>query len=70
MNPIDRAIDILDGQGPLAEAIGVKQSFISQIRTGARPIPAARCADIEEATGGKVTCCELRPDVFKKTKAA
>lgn len=47
----------------LASDLGVPPPLISQWRTGARPVPAERCPAIEKATGGAVTCEELRPDV-------
>lgn len=46
----------------LAAKIGVTPAFVSQWRTGFRPIPVERCAAIERATGGAVTRKELRPD--------
>lgn len=36
---------------------------ISQIVAGKRKTPPDRCPSIEQATNGKVTCDELRPDV-------
>lgn len=47
----------------LADEIGVPAPLISQWRRGVRPVPAERCPAIERATGGAVTCEELRPDV-------
>lgn len=46
-----------------AAALNVPPSRISEWRTGVRPVPAERCPEIEKATGGAVTCEELRPDV-------
>lgn len=47
----------------LAEKIGVTPGFISQWRTGLRPIPDDLCPRIEQSTGGTVSCEELRPDL-------
>lgn len=47
----------------LAEAIGAHPVLISQWKNGARQVPAERCPDIEQATGGLVRCEDLRPDV-------
>lgn len=47
----------------LAKAINAHPVLVSQWKTGARQVPAERCPDIEAATGGKVRCEELRPDV-------
>lgn len=47
----------------LAKVLFVHQVLISQWALNRRQVPADRCPDIEKATGGKVTCEELRPDV-------
>lgn len=61
-NPITQAIEAVGGQKPLADAIGVHPSLISQWRSGHRPVSAERCRAIEAATG--VSRYALRPDVF------
>ncbi len=50
----------------LASAIDVNPVLVSQWRNGVRQVPAERCPDIERATGGLVTCEELRPDLSEK----
>lgn len=62
-SPIQRAIEIV-GPAELARAIGVKPQFVTALGKGERPVPPGRCLAIEEATGGRVTRYELRPDVF------
>lgn len=47
----------------LAKQINASPVLISQWRTGRRPVPAEHCPSIEKATGGKVRCEELLPDV-------
>ena len=47
----------------LGARIGVPAALVSQWKTGSRQVPAERCIDIERATGGAVTCEELRPDL-------
>jgi DNA-binding transcriptional regulator YdaS (Cro superfamily) len=47
----------------LALSINTHQSLVSTWAAGRRRVPASRCPDIERATGGAVTCEELRPDV-------
>lgn len=47
----------------LASQIKVPVSLISDWANGKRPIPAERCPDIEQATGGAVVCETMRPDV-------
>lgn len=45
----------------LAKALGVHPVMVSQWSNGVKPVPVERCADIERATGGKVTRRDLRP---------
>ena len=47
----------------LAAAIGVPRVLVYQWAGGRRGVPDARCPAIERATGGAVTCEQLRPDV-------
>jgi DNA-binding transcriptional regulator YdaS (Cro superfamily) len=47
----------------LARALCVTPVLISQWATNKRQVPAERCLTIEKATGGAVTCEEMRPDV-------
>ncbi|WP_020163770.1 transcriptional regulator [Methyloversatilis discipulorum] len=53
----------VESAASLAAKLEVTPSFISQIVTGRKPVPAERCSEIERATGGAVTCEELRPDL-------
>jgi len=69
MSAIEKAVAAVGGQTSLASAIGVTASFVNQWVAGVRPVPATRCRAIEEATGGVVSCAELRPDVFGDTAA-
>jgi len=50
-------------QAILARALGVPAQLLNQWSKGHRRVPAERCPAIERATGGAVTCEELRPDV-------
>lgn len=63
-SPIERAVAEIGSQSALAKAIGVAPAMVWQWCDGRRPVPAHRCVPIEEATQGKVTRYELRPDVF------
>ena len=45
-----------------AEKLKVPAPLVSQWANGDRPIPIERCLDIEQATDGKVTRRDLRPD--------
>jgi DNA-binding transcriptional regulator YdaS (Cro superfamily) len=60
---LDIACSLLGSQDRLAAALGIKSPSISEWRLRGR-VPAARCLAIEHLTLGKVTCHDLRPDVF------
>lgn len=66
MEAIKRAIEVAGTQTALAEKIGATQGQVWQWSAGRKPIPAHRCIPIEEATEGRVTRYDLRPDVFGK----
>lgn len=70
MEAIKKAVAEAGGQTSLANAIGVSPSFVNQWVNGSRPVPATRCRAIESATEGRVTCADLRPDVFGKSETA
>lgn len=60
-NPLLKAIDIADGQLPLARKIGVSQGQVwNWLNRDGRP-PLEKCGEIERVTG--VRCEDLRPDV-------
>lgn len=59
--PFKRAIEAAGGVTKLAVAMGITAQRVSNWVE--RGVPAERCPDIERATGGAVTCEELRPDV-------
>lgn len=46
----------------LAEVLGVNSSFVSQWKSGRRPIPVKHCQNIVELCEGLVSVQELRPD--------
>lgn len=50
-------------QADFARRLMVTPAYINQIIGGVRRVPAERCSEIERATGGLVTCEELRPDL-------
>ena len=60
---LQKAASILGSQAQLAREIGASPAMIHHWMHGIRPISAERCIDIERATGGAVTCEELRPDL-------
>lgn len=50
-------------QTSLAAIIKVAPQLVWQWASGARPVPDDRCPAIELASGGAVTCEEMRADV-------
>lgn len=60
---LDIAIDHCGTQQALADALGIQSPSISEWKSRGR-VPAERCRAIQDATGGRVTVHELRPDVF------
>lgn len=50
-------------QSAIAGAIDSQPQLVWQWSRGIRRVPAEKCPLIERATGGAVTCEELRPDV-------
>lgn len=63
-SPIQQAVSVAGNQRILADLLKVNPTLVSQWVTGRRPVAAQQCIAIEEATGGKVTRYQLRPDVF------
>lgn len=71
MTPIKKAVEVLKiTQKEFADRLRVSPGFVSQMSSGYRRVPPELCQDIEDMTGGAVTCHELRPDVFRQGKAA
>ena len=64
MNAISLAVEAAGGQVALAKVLGVNPSLISQWVTKRLNVAARHCLAIEQATAGKVTRHDLRPDVF------
>jgi len=63
MDALTNAIAKFDSMREFAGAINVKPPTVSQWLKRERPIPMAKCLEIERACEGAVTCEELRPDV-------
>lgn len=64
MDALNRAVALLGGQAALASALGLKQQHIwNWLNRPGAEVPAEHCPAIERATGGKVRCEDLRPDV-------
>lgn len=57
---------ICEGGSPsiseLAGVLGVAPPTVAEWCSGRRPVPVRRCRAIEEATGGRITRRDLRPD--------
>ncbi len=59
--PIQLAVAHVQGPAKLAGILGVTTQAVCFWRDGKRRLPVEYCAQIELATGGKVTRRELRP---------
>jgi DNA-binding transcriptional regulator YdaS (Cro superfamily) len=64
ISALARAVRICGSQSELARRIRVKQQNVWSWLNKSKRVPAEACKAIEDATGGQVTCHELRPDVF------
>lgn len=62
MSALQTAIEAAGGQAALASLIGVKQQHVWNWLNRGNAVPIEHCAAIEQATGGKVTRRDLRPD--------
>lgn len=62
-HPIDVAADIVGSQAALAHLLGVSKGAVNQWKDPDRKVPAEHCPLIERATGGRVRCEQLRPDI-------
>ena len=66
-----KAVELLNGptgrggQAELARRISKSTAFVNEMARGKKPVPTELCLLIENAVDGKVTCSELRPDVFR-----
>lgn len=62
LNPIERAIDAMGGVAETVRKLKLNGHATVYQWTKTR-VPAERCPQIEQATGGLVRCEDLRPDV-------
>lgn len=69
-SPLNRALALFNNsQTALAQAVGVAQPSISKaVKRGKASLSLA--IKIESATGGRVTCHELRPDIWPAPNGA
>ncbi|MEQ8511209.1 MAG: YdaS family helix-turn-helix protein [Algiphilus sp.] len=54
----------------IADTCGVTPGAVTHWANGTRAVPAKRCRDLEQATDGRVTRYEQRPDVFGNSIAS
>ena len=66
---LERAIQIAGGQSALARACDVKQGHVWNWLNKSGKCPAEHVLNVEEATGGKVTRHQLRPDLYPATES-
>jgi DNA-binding transcriptional regulator YdaS (Cro superfamily) len=65
MQPLQQAINILGTQAKLGAAINSPQPTVA-MWLARKSVPPEYCADIERATGGKVTRKDLRPNDWQR----
>nr|EES53256.1 MAG: hypothetical protein UBAL3_80150045 [Leptospirillum ferrodiazotrophum] len=64
-SPLRKAIEIVGSQNKLAKILGKRQSVIwAWLKRGT--VSAEYVLKVEQATGGRVTRHELRPDLYPK----
>jgi len=66
VSPIARAAKKVGGLTELARLINVSPPTVHEWKSGKRPVPVTRCADIIRVTDGAVTRQELRPNDWQK----
>lgn len=64
------AKDLIGSESAMADVVGVKQPSVNYILNSGKKVPAEWCISIEEATGGKITRHQLRPDLYPVEAAA
>jgi DNA-binding transcriptional regulator YdaS (Cro superfamily) len=64
ISALRRAIEILGSQAAVATAIGKSQQSVSEIARRGKRVPAEWCLPIEEATNGRISRHDLRPDLY------
>lgn len=67
---LERAVKTMGSQSALAKAIGVTPQHVWNWLNRDKEVPAEQAIPIEEATGGKVTRHDLRPDLYPHERAA
>ena len=63
MNALKIAVSVVGSQRELARRLNVTASAVSQCLSGRCKIPVAWCPQIEQITGRRVLCEQLRPDI-------
>ena len=65
-SPIETACDMVGSQAEMARILDLSPAMINQLVKGHRPVPVAHCKAIQKATGGRVTCIDLRPNDWRE----
>ncbi len=63
MEPIERAVELLESQAAIARLCDVSPQAVNQWVARVRPIPPKHAKAIARATCGAVTASQLRPDL-------
>src|ERR1051325_6067359 len=62
--PLETAVSLVGGQAKLARILGVTQPNVWHWLHKSERVPGEYVLKIEEATGGKVSRHDLRPDLY------
>lgn len=65
-----RAKEILGTEVAVAKIVGVDQPTVNYALRKRKAVPAEWCLKLEEATGGKITRHDLRPDLYPEDERA
>ncbi len=63
MNALESAIKEVGSAAALAGTLNITAQAVGLWRRAGKP-PAERCLAIQQLTDGRITCHDLRPDVF------
>lgn len=66
MAALAKAVRLLGSQAKAGRAIGVSPQAVSEVMRRGRRVPGEWCLKLQKATGGAVTACDLRPDLYPK----
>ncbi|MDE2104087.1 MAG: helix-turn-helix domain-containing protein [Patescibacteria group bacterium] len=67
MTAVEKAVRLFGSQSALARALGLKPQAIHLWVKHGR-VPMSRMLDVERVTHGRVTCEEMRPELYRSRR--